>query len=32
LHDLTEAEREVLQGLISGFYEEFVTVVDKGRP
>jgi protease-4 len=32
LHDLTEAEREVLQGLISGFYEQFVTVVDKGRP
>ncbi|MHC4476398.1 MAG: signal peptide peptidase SppA [Planctomycetota bacterium] len=32
LHDLSEEEREVLSGIITQFYEQFVEVVDEGRP
>jgi len=31
LHDLSEEERGVLQGIITQFYEQFVKVVDEGR-
>jgi protease-4 len=31
MHDLREEEREVLQGIITQFYEQFVEVVDEGR-
>jgi protease-4 len=31
LHDLSEEEREVFQGLITDFYDQFVSVVDEGR-
>ncbi|MHC4665371.1 MAG: signal peptide peptidase SppA [Planctomycetota bacterium] len=31
LHDLSEEEREVLQGIITEFYEQFVDAVDQGR-
>lgn len=31
LHDLREEEREVLQGIITQFYEDFLEVVDEGR-
>jgi protease-4 len=31
LHDLSEQEREVLQGIVTEFYEQFVRVVDEGR-
>jgi protease-4 len=31
LHDLSEEEREVLQGIVTEFYEQFVQVVDQGR-
>ncbi|MHC4619407.1 MAG: signal peptide peptidase SppA [Planctomycetota bacterium] len=31
LRDLSEEEREVLQGIITEFYEQFVKVVDDGR-
>lgn len=32
LHDLSEAEREVLEGVIQELYEQFLAVVDQGRP
>ena len=32
LHALRDDEREVLQGIINGFYEQFLDVVEKGRP
>lgn len=31
LHDLRAAEKEILQGIITQFYEQFLTVVLKGR-
>jgi protease-4 len=31
LRDMTEEEREVLQGIIEQFYEQFVSAVDSGR-
>jgi protease-4 len=31
LHDLSEEEREVLQGIVTQYYEQFVKVVDEGR-
>jgi len=31
LHDLSEKEREVLQGIITQFYEQFLEVVADGR-
>jgi protease-4 len=31
LHDLSEEEREVLQGIVTEFYEQFVQVVAEGR-
>ncbi len=31
LHDLRTEEREVLEGIINQFYEQFLTVVQKGR-
>jgi protease-4 len=31
LHDLSEEEREVLQGIITQFYEQFLAVVAEGR-
>jgi protease-4 len=31
LHDMSEEERAVLQGIIMEFYEQFTTVVDRGR-
>jgi protease-4 len=30
-HDLSEEEREVLQGVVSALFEQFVKVVDEGR-
>jgi protease-4 len=32
LHDLSEQEKEILQQIIDKFYEQFLTVVGKGRP
>ena len=32
LRDMTDEEREVLQGIIEQFYEQFVSAVDSGRP
>lgn len=32
LHELTEEEQAVLQEIIDGFYEQFLGVVQKGRP
>lgn len=31
LHDLSDEEREVLQGIITQFYEQFLAVVSEGR-
>jgi len=31
LHDLTEEEKEILQGIITQFYEQFLEVAAKGR-
>jgi protease-4 len=31
LHDLREEERKVLEGIINQFFEQFLTVVQKGR-
>ncbi len=31
LHDLSAEERKVLEGIVNEFFEQFVTVVDKGR-
>ncbi|HUT29848.1 MAG TPA: signal peptide peptidase SppA [Sedimentisphaerales bacterium] len=31
LHDLSEEEREVLQGIVTQYYDQFVNVVDEGR-
>jgi protease-4 len=31
LHDLSEEERQVLQGIVTQFYEQFLEVVDEGR-
>jgi protease-4 len=32
LHELSDKERVVLQGIIDGFYEQFLGVVEQGRP
>ena len=32
LHDLTDEEKQLLQQIIDKFYEQFLAVVDKGRP
>ncbi len=32
LRDMTDEEREVLQGIIEEFYEQFVSAVESGRP
>lgn len=31
LHDLKEEERKVLEGIVTQFFEQFLTVVEKGR-
>lgn len=32
LHDLSEEERIILQSIIDGFYEQFLDVIEDGRP
>ncbi|MDH4202222.1 MAG: signal peptide peptidase SppA [Phycisphaerae bacterium] len=32
LHDMTDEEKQILQEIIDRFYEQFLTVVDNGRP
>jgi protease-4 len=32
VHELSDKERVVLQGIIDGFYEQFLGVVEQGRP
>ena len=32
LHDLTDDERQVLEGVIQDLYQQFLVVVDQGRP
>ncbi|MHC4882653.1 MAG: signal peptide peptidase SppA [Planctomycetota bacterium] len=32
LHDMTDEEKQILQEIIDRFYEQFLTVVDQGRP